>query len=76
MNSHARFGIQTQGIGYVQNYIDHRESTRLAAQLEIKALTCDSISEMHFYSQEQFSVLNSVADMGATATEDEMRFVD
>jgi hypothetical protein len=76
MNSHYRFGMQTRGIGYTQNYVDSEESARLAQEAGFQLLDCDSVSEMHFYSVEQFKALNTVAEMAQAAAEDEERFVE
>lgn len=75
-NSHFNFGMQTNGITYIQNYIDTAASEQIAENLGANSTNFDSVSEMRFSSINDFFSNNSVDSIGEQATQDELRFVD
>lgn len=76
VNRHSAFGMRTQGIGYVQNYVDLMETWKLANELDVNALEFDSVSEMLIRTLPDFLQENDVDEIARLAAEDEERFVD
>lgn len=75
-NHHFSFGLETRGIGYVQNDVDAEETAALAARFDARSISCDSVSEMRFASIEGFFAANDVPELGGRAAADEAHFVD
>lgn len=75
---HSSFGLRTPHLdGYVQLHVDLDASADLGAATGLRAVPCDSMSELHLRSVAYFlEGITAHPEVGQAAMEDEERFVD
>lgn len=75
-NHHFRFGIKTNDITYIQNYINKEETSKMNHGIDNANLDFDSVSEMLFSSIKCFFSANDIQELGYQAKKDELKFVN